>query len=184
MENRSTSFLNDLLFSEDDVRKALKLMKPSLSPDSDGLNSYFMKRLSFSVCYPLCLIFNKSFEQGMIPASWKKAVVIPLFKKGDSSSVVNYRPVSLCSVICKIMESIINSKIIDFLNVQQVLSDKQFGFRKNKSCTQQLLSCRNVKTSQLDQGECLDVVYIDFSKAFDSVSHEKLLYKLSNYGLG
>ena len=82
------------------------------------------------------------------------------------------------------MESIINSKIIDFLNVQQVLSDKQFGFRKNKSCTQQLLSCRNVWTSQLDQGECLDVVYIDFSKAFDSVSHEKLLYKLSNYGLG
>ena len=116
-------------------------MKTSLSPDSDGLNSYFMKRLSFSVCYPLCLIFNKSFEQGMIPASWKKAVVIPLFKKGDSSSVVNYRPVSLCSVICKIMESIINSKIIDFLNVQQVLSDKQFGFRKNKSCTQQLLTC-------------------------------------------
>ena len=76
--------------------------------------------------------------------------MIPLFKKGDSSLVANYRPVSLCSVVCKLMESVINTKILDFLDLHKLLSDKQFGFRKNKSCAQQLLKCRNEWTKFLN----------------------------------
>ena len=115
-EARRAGNLNDVQFSEDNVRNALKKMKSSFSSDPDGLNSYFLKKLSFSICYPLSKIFGKSFTQGEIPDSWKIANVIPLFKKGDSSLVANYRPVSLCSVVCKLMESVINTKILDFLD--------------------------------------------------------------------
>ena len=106
-----------------------------------------------------------------------------MHKKGDMSKACNYRPISLCSVACKLMESIINSHLLLHLESNNLLSANQFGFRKNKSCPLQLLKCKNEWTKLLDVGESIDIIYIDFCKAFDSVSHPKLLSKLEPFGL-
>jgi hypothetical protein len=162
---------------------ALKNLKPSNSVGPDGLCAYFLQKLHLVLAQPLKTIFEISYQTGSIPDVWSKAIVVPVFKKGDSALVENYRPISLCCVSCKVMESIINCKIVSHLDQKKLLSDKQFGFRKNKSCTLQLLECTDKWSTQLDQKTHIDVVYVDFQKAFDSVSHEKLLTKLKAYGI-
>ena len=108
---------------------------------------------------------------------------VPVFKKGSSSSVENYRPISLCCVTCKLMESIINESLMKFLSCNHLLKTQQFGFQKHKSCTIQLLSCVNKWSALLDSKKSVDIAYIDFQKAFDSVVHSKLLIKLQNFGI-
>uniref|UniRef100_A0A2D4PU09 Reverse transcriptase domain-containing protein n=1 Tax=Micrurus surinamensis TaxID=129470 RepID=A0A2D4PU09_MICSU len=100
-------------------------------------------------------------------------MVIPILKKSDPGLVENYSPISLCCVMCKVMESIINKFITLHLESNNLLSKKQFGFRKKLSCNLQLLHCKNIWTTLLDQGKAIDAIYIDFCKAFDSV-HDKL----------
>ena len=158
-------------------------MKTSFSCDADVLCSYFLKKLSFSLCKPLSYIFQFCFSKASLPSHWKRAVVVPIHKKGDTSKVSNFRPVSLCSVPCKLMERVINSSLLSFLETRNLLSKNQFGFRKNKSCSLQLLKCKNDWTNMIDKGNSVDVVYIDFCKAFDTVSHQKLIMKLSKYGI-
>ena len=158
-------------------------MKTSFSCDADGLCSYFLKKLSFSLCKPLSYIFQFCFSKASLPSHWKRALVVPIHKKGDTSKVSNFMPVSLCSVPCKLMERVINSSLLSFLETRNLLSKNQFGFRKNKSCSLQLLKCKNDWTNMIDKGNSVDVVYIDFCKAFDTVSHQKLIMKLSKYGI-
>jgi len=165
---KSLQSLENLLFDEENVRLALKKIKPSISSGPDGISAFLLKKLSFSICLPLSMIFTSSYSKSCLPSQWKEAVVIPS----------NYRPISLCSVPCKLMESIINEKILFHLESKKLFSRYQFGFRKNTSCALQLLTCRNDWTKNLDENT-VDVVYIDFCKAFDSVSHEKLLMKIS-----
>jgi len=132
-----------VVFSDETVFQALKNMKTSFSSDTDGLCYFFLKKLSFSLCKPLSRVFEVSFNVGRVPDQWKKAVVVPLHKKGDLSKTKNFRPVSLCSVPCKLMESVVNRTLLNFLESNKLLSSKQFGFRKNKSCSLQLLKCKN-----------------------------------------
>jgi len=94
--------LKNVVFSEETVFQALKNMKSSFSRDPDG----FLKKLSFSLCKPLCRVFEFSFNVGKVPEQWKKAFAVPLHKKGDLSKTENFRPVSLSSVPCKLMESV------------------------------------------------------------------------------
>ena len=180
---KTDSKLFNLCFDEVCVQNAMKNIKSSFSIDPDGLCSFFLKRLSFSLCKPLSKIFKLSYQSSRLPKSWKQAIVVPLHKKGDLSKPSNFRPVSLCSIACKLMETIINSYVVEYLNRHELLLPNQYGFRKNKSCALQLLKCKNDWTNLLDKGKSVDVIYIDFCKAFDSVSHPKLLFKLEKYGI-
>lgn len=164
------------------VNKALKKLKSTFSIGPDGLCAYFFKNLSDVLILPLQTIFEVSYRTGSIPAIWKTANVVPIFKKGDPSNPENYRPISLTCASCRIMESIINDSIISHLQNYNLIFDNQFGFLKNKSCALQLLSCKNKWTESLDSGLTTDVVYLDISKAFDSVSHKKLILKLKSFG--
>ena len=92
-----------------------------------------------SITPALTLVFQASFDQGQVPEDWKRANVTPLFKKGDKSKAANYRPVSLTSTCCKIMEHIVHSHLMNFLESNNILSDYQHGFRKKRSCETQLL---------------------------------------------
>jgi hypothetical protein len=129
------------------------------------------------------LVFKKSIETGILPDMWKKANVTPLFKKGSKLKASNYRPVSLTSIPCKILERIIADCIMEHLLKNNLLAKEQHGFVKGKSCTTNLLEYLDILTDAFHNGIPIDVLYTDFKKAFDSVSLKKLLSKLCASGI-
>uniref|UniRef100_K7EYL3 Reverse transcriptase domain-containing protein n=1 Tax=Pelodiscus sinensis TaxID=13735 RepID=K7EYL3_PELSI len=132
---------------------------------------------------PLAIIFEKSWRLGEIPDNWKKANVVPIFKKGKKDDPGNYRPVSLTSVPGKIMEGILKESILRHLEERKVIRNSQHGFTKGKSCLTNLISFYDEVTGSVDVGKSVDVIYLDCSKAFDMVSHNILASKLSECGL-
>ncbi|CAL4189778.1 unnamed protein product, partial [Meganyctiphanes norvegica] len=120
---------------------------------------------------------------GECPTDWRSANVTPIHKKGDRSDPSNYRPVSLTSQVCKVMESIVRKHILEHLKSNEILSDKQHGFREGRSCLTNLLETMESWTEIIDEDDGIDVAYLDFRKAFDLVSHKHLIYKMSKYGI-
>ena len=104
-------------------------------------------------------------QEGIVPLEWKEANVIPLFKKGSRNKSVKYRPVSLTSVICKLLESIIRDHIMDFLIKHTFINSSQHGFLKSKSCLTNLLCFFEEITKWVDEGSPVDIIYLDFQKA-------------------
>ena len=115
---------------------------------------------------------------------WKEANIIPLFKKGSRNKSVNYRPVSLTSVICKLLETIIRYHMMDFLVKHKLINTSQHGFLKARSCLTNLLCFFEEITKWVDDGSPVDVIYLDFQKAFDKVPHQRLILKLKSHGMG
>jgi hypothetical protein len=118
-----------------------------------------------------------------VPDDWKLANVTPIFKKGKRSDPGNYRPVSLTSVCCRILESIIRDSIMDHLIKNNLLRDSQHGFMPNRSCTTNLLEFFEVVTGAVDRRDPFDIIFLDFAKAFDKVPKERLLAKLRAHGI-
>ena len=131
----------------------------------------------------LLLIFSHSLSNGVIPDSWKRAAVIPIYKSGDKTVPSNYRPISLTSVICKVLERIIRKQICFFLDQNGCFNSTQHGFRSGRSCISALLDVFDNIMHMLDNYSSVDMVYLDFSKAFDKVDHGILLHKLRAVGI-
>ena len=125
-----------------------------------------------------------SLQEGIVPLEWKEANIIPLFKKGLINKSVNYRTVSLTSVICKLLESIIRDHIMDFLIKHKLINSSQHGFLKSKSCLTNLLCFFEEITKWVDEGSPVDIIYLDFQKAFYKVPHQRLIFKLKSHGIG
>ena len=106
-----------------------------------------------------------------------------LFKSGDRQLPENYRPISLTSVVCKLMERIIRNEIVSHMESNNLFSEEQHGFIAGRSCTTQLLEFMEEITEAVDRGDDVDVIYLDFAKAFDKVPHQRLLAKLHGYGI-
>ena len=149
----------------------------------DGINGRVLKELAHEVAPVLKTVFDKSTTSGTLPYQWKEAHVIALFKKGNKRSPNNYRPVSLTSICCKILETFIRNEIVKSLEDQGLIHKDQHGFRGGRSCCTQLLEVMEVWTGWYDLGLPWDAIYTDFSKAFDSVPHERLLRKCEAYGI-
>ena len=175
--------LNNTFIEENTVRIKLEKLKEGKSPGPDGIFSTVLRRIKEVIAKPLAYIFNRTIEQGIVPRDWRIANVTPIFKKGRKDEAANYRPVSLTSVVCKILESIIRDRIIDHIDRNKPLKLSQHGFMKNRSCLTNLLEFFENVLGNLDSGLPVDVIYFDFSKAFDKVSHTKLIGKLKNYGI-
>ena len=123
-------------------------------------------------------------DTGEIPDYWREAHIVPLFKKGDKHLASNYRPVSLTPVTCKILEHIVHSNIINHFLDNEILCDNQHGFRAKHSCETQLITTIQGIASKLHTGrDQVDVILLDFSKAFDKVPHRGILHKLDHYGV-
>ena len=165
------------------VLKLLRGTNPHKATGPDEIPGRLLKTLSDEVVDSICLIFQASLDQGRIPTAWKQAYISPIFKKGDRHKPSNYRPVSLTSVCCKILEHIVHSHVMGHLDRNQLLSDAQHGFRKKRSCESQLILTIQDLANGLNSGEQIDAILLDFSKAFDKVPHQRLLEKLQHYGI-
>ena len=184
-ENRNPEIsLNSVFFTKEEVKKKLKGLDASKSGGPDEINAGILKELSDVIAEPIASLFNKSMKEGKLPGQWKEANVTPLFKKGDKTKTNNYRPVSLTCILCKVMEAIIRDKMMTYFEEHNYLSEFQHGFVPHRSCTTNLLATLDSWTESLDHGAPVDAIYLDFSKAFDSVPHYRLLEKLKMYGIG
>ena len=114
---------------------------------------------------------------------WKKALVTPIFKKGDQTNPTNYRPVSLTSICSKLLEHIIHSNVISHLNACNIISDNQYGFCKRQSAELQLIRTIHDFAYNLNDRKQTDAILLDFCKAFDKVPHRRLKLKLDYYGV-
>lgn len=119
-----------------------------------------------------------------LPEDFKQANVSPIFKKGNRKNPENYRPVSVTSIPCKILESIIRDNMVKHLETNRLIAKEQHGFVRGRSCLTNLLETLDDITNSLDEGEGLDMIYLDYRKAFDSVPHKRLIHKVQNYGFG
>ena len=174
----------DLTIEEDDVRKKLKDLNSNKSAGPDGIHPRIYKELHNQVAKPLAFIFNKSLSERKIPDDWRTAIVSPIFKKGNRQLPENFRPVSLTSIASKILESFVREHLISHMKRNNLLSPKQYGFLTGRSTVLQLLTALDQWTEFLDgnRRDGVDLIYTDFQKAFDKVSHKKLLLKLRGYG--
>ena len=128
-------------------------------------------------------MFNLSLKTATLSSDWKKANITPIFKKGSKHSPANYRPISLTSIVIKTLERLIHSKVLDFLSEHNKLSNSQHGFHPGHSCQTQLLEAAHQWAENIDHKSSTHVIFLDFSRAFDSVPHQRLLLKLDNIGV-
>ena len=149
----------------------------------DEINTMFLKTSLNYIRDPLCHICNMSLEEGIFPSKLKIANVLPLFKAEEHSQFNNYRPVSLLCILSKVFEKIMYNQVSDFLTKLEILYEFQFGFRKKHSTYLAHLVLQDEITKSLDDGEKVIGIYLDFSKAFDTVIHDILLQKLYYYGI-
>ena len=175
--------VTDVHFDRESIKKKIMKLKCSSSSGPDNISSRFLQNHVDSLVTPLSIIFSKSLESGIVPQDWRDANVTPIFKKGAKNSTDNYRPVSLTSIPCKIMESIMKDAVIDYLLRYQLINPSQHGFMPNKSCATNLLQFLEKITDLFDNSIPVDVVFLDFSKAFDKVPHKRLLAKMESLGI-
>ena len=178
----------DILFINSKITEAkivekIKKLKENSAAGPDGIGPRFLKSTMSEIVKPLCIVFNISIDTGKVPKDWKHARVTPIFKKGPKGDPGNYRPVSLTSVPCRILESIIKDDMMEHLKVNKLLKDSQHGFLKGKSCTTNLNVFMDRITKVVDKGKCADIFDLDFAKTFDKVPHQRLLEKLKSKGI-
>ena len=173
----------DLIITQELVKKYLLELNPNKSMGPDEIPAYILKTFADDLSYPISLLFNRSYQEGILPEGLKSANVIPIHKGGDKTLPKNYRPISLTPIITKIFERIYADILTKHLDDHQILSPAQHGFRKKRSTTTNLLQFWDTVTDLADQSTPLSIIYTDLRKAFDSVPHDLLLQKLKAYGI-
>jgi hypothetical protein len=149
----------------------------------DEIPAWLLKDNCSYLANPLTHIINASIMQGIVPKAMKKAKVKPIFKKGDPLLPSNYRPISILPVISKVLEKLVNNQLTYYLETNKLIHERQFGFRQNKSTTDAVIQFMNLSLRALNSGSCVLGIFIDFSKAFDTIDYPILLSKLSYLGL-
>ena len=176
-------FLERVEISPALVEERLRSLKISTSPGPDQIPSRVLRELASPLSVPICTLFEKSLVGGSLPSEWKQASVVPIHKSGSRQEPSNYRPVSLTSVLSKVLEGVVRDRLMNFLMETRQLHDAQHGFLPRRSCATQLLASLEDWTQLMERKEPVDVAYLDFRKAFDSVPHRRLIQKLNDLGV-
>jgi len=175
--------LEDLTITTEAVEKQLQNIKPNKASGPDEIYARILVECAKALATPLGIIFRRSMEYSEVPEDWRNASVVPIFKKGNRKSVGNYRPVSLTSLVCKVLEKLVKQNVQIHLDRHNLLRDTQHGFRSQRSCLTNLLEFIEYVTKEVDNESRMDVVYLDFSKAFDKVPHGRLIHQLQQHGI-
>ena len=178
-------FVNSMsvpLVTEHDVVIAIKSLKNKKS-GSLHFPINIIKANAIHLSVPLALLFNQSVRLGLFPNCFKHANIIPIYKKGPKSEVENYRPISILNNFSKIFETLMKKNLLKYLQDNSIISDKQFGFQKGLSTFDPLNILTNDLFNALDNRMSSVCVFVDFSKAFDTVRHDILINKLNHYGI-
>ena len=165
------------------VRREILNLNPNKSCGPDDIHPKLLIELVDVLSRPIALLLNKTIEEGDIPVEWKSAYISPIYKKGARNRAENYRPISLTSIVCKIMESFVKDAIMTHLRSENLLSTKQYGFISGRSTVTQLLRYLDKCVGAIVDGGVVDSIYLDFQKAFDTVPHRRLIGKLQSYGV-
>jgi Reverse transcriptase (RNA-dependent DNA polymerase)/Endonuclease/Exonuclease/phosphatase family len=169
--------------TSDEIIECFKTLQKKKTPDATGLSVQFVSKFAMTISNPLKHIFNLSLSSGEIPVQFKIAKVIPIFKSGDKSLMDNYRPISLLNVFSKVLEKLVHNRLTIFLENNKLISNSQYGFRKNHSTIHPLVKFLNFITEAFNNKEHCLAIFCDMRKAFDTVDHDILLTKLHNLGI-
>ena len=183
LRNLATSTFSFQLVTENEICEVIKCLNSKNSCGSDGISSKLIKYIFEELSMPLTVIINQIFTTGIFPDNLKTAKIHPLLKAGDPLLATNYRPISLLTSISKIFEKIIFNQLTNYLSLNNILTDSQYGFRKNHSTQSAALELIDRLMISMDKGKTPLAIFLDFSKAFDTLDHEILLYKLKYYGI-
>ena len=180
--NKSLS-LTDIMLNEDIIIEAIHKLSPYSAAGPDCVPFSLLVNRATKLAPVLLLIFSHSLSHGVIQKSWKRAAIIPIYKSGDKTVPSNYRLISLTSVICNVLERIIRKQVYSFLDQKGCLNSTQHVFRPGCSCLSAPLDVFDNIMHMLDSDSSVDMVYLDFSKAFDKVDHGILLHMLRAVGI-
>ena len=175
--------VENIYFTPKIVADKIKTLKSSPATGPDDISAIFLQQYVEQLCHPLSIIYNRYMSSGHVPQVWKDGNITPIFKKGVKGDPGNYRPISLTSVPCKIMEAIIKDQIVNHLSVNELIFQSQHGFMNKKSVLTNLLEFFETVTREVDLGQPVDVIYLDYSKAFDKVPHNRLIRKMESNGI-
>ena len=166
-----------------EIKEIVKKLKSKSSAGYDGISTKLLKQIINNIASPLAFIFNLSLTTGTCPDLLKLAKVIPIYKKDNPNLLTNYRPISLLPCISKILEKIIYKRLNSFLCSNKILNSSQFGFRKHYSTDFAITKLLDKITHSVADKQHVIALFMDLSKAFDTIDHNILLYKLRNYGI-
>ena len=187
-QERSTNIppMPDIIITTEGVARLLHGLNPNKATEPDNTPARILQLTAKQLAPALQIIFQKSLDTGKLPLSWSQANIAPIFKKGDRSLAYNYRAISLKSICCKLLEHIIFTNIMNHFDCHSVLTDRQHGktgFRSKHSTKSQLIITTQDLAQSLNNTFQVDMIIMDFSKAFDTVPHNRLLNKLNRYGI-
>lgn len=175
--------ITQLTLCDAEVHAVLTSLDATKATGPDEIPSRLLKQTADVIAPSLCKLFNKSLLSGTLPEEWKLANVVPVYKKGDKEHTENYRPISLLSIVSKVLERCVLNNIKAHL--LDTITGNQHGFITGRSCVTNLIATFDYVGSILDKGGQTDVVYLDMSKAFDKVNHQLLIRNLGNkFGFG
>ena len=175
--------LTEINITDESVTRKLKKLRSDKAPGPDGVHPHILKTFAENLGPILSIIYNLSLKNRSLPTIWKHGTISALYKKDNKSLAKNYRPVSLTSVVCKSLESMIVDAIVDHITFNDLKNKYQHGFTKGKSTITNLISALNIWSEALAHGLPVDIIYLDFEKAFDKVPHQRLLDQLHNHGI-
>lgn len=182
-ENEGGYKLEEIKIQKREIIKLMEELDEEKAMGPDEVSGSILKECKEELIDPIYDIIGCSLRSGMVPREWKRAEVVPIYKSGKREEPLNYRPVSLTSVICKMCERVIKKYWTEFLEKHKIIVDSQFGFRKGRSCVTNLLSFYSRVVDEVQERDgWVDCIYLDLKKAFDKVPHERLLWKLEHGG--
>ena len=183
MGTQPSNTIGDIQFSEEDIIKAIDELDTNSAPGPDRFPAIFLKKCKHKLAKPLYIIYRKSLDQGVVPDCLKLSHITPIYKDGSRKVPKNYRPVALTSHLSKVFEKIVRNSLVSFIEKHNLMNPNQHGFRKGHSCLSQLLQHQDNITALLEQDFNVDIIYLDFSKAFDKLDIRITLQKLFNLGI-